>query len=145
EDTTVVLSRDKCACGRTHMRIYTPEREAESLWVSGSPFNRVDVEQGVFQRENMDHLTGEYEAFLDKKSDGNAILKVNLECLDKNNCDRDIIQENFLKGFLNPNTGTLNLYERGGLDVDINFAGMGELEIFKLKGRSKRVVDRRKT
>ncbi|ABE51573.1 coenzyme F390 synthetase [Methanococcoides burtonii] len=145
EDTTVVHSRDKCACGRTHMRIYAPEREAESLWVSGSPFNRVDVEQGVFQRENMDHLTGEYEAFLDKNSVGKAVLKVNLECLDENNCDRDSIQENFLKGFLNPYTGTLNLYEEGGLDVDINFAGMGELEIFKLKGRPKRVVDRRKT
>lgn len=64
EDTSVVVSSDKCPCGRTHMRILNPEREAETSWVMGAPFNRVDVERGVFQRENMDYLTGEYEAFL---------------------------------------------------------------------------------
>jgi phenylacetate-coenzyme A ligase PaaK-like adenylate-forming protein len=64
EDTTVVVNRDKCPCGRTHTRILNPEREAETVWVLGSPFNHVDIEKGVFQPDNMDHLTGEYEAFL---------------------------------------------------------------------------------
>ena len=27
EDTTVVLSRERCGCGRTHMRIVNPQRE----------------------------------------------------------------------------------------------------------------------
>ena len=30
EDTTVVLSRDKCHCGRTHMRILNPHRKPET-------------------------------------------------------------------------------------------------------------------
>jgi phenylacetate-coenzyme A ligase PaaK-like adenylate-forming protein len=47
---------------RLYSWIILPEREAETVWVAGSPFNRVDVERGVFQRENMDYLTGEYEA-----------------------------------------------------------------------------------
>ena len=64
EDTTVIRSKDKCSCGRTHMRILNPQREAETFWVNDVPFNRVDIEQGIFQRENMDYLTGEYEAFL---------------------------------------------------------------------------------
>ncbi|AKB85126.1 coenzyme F390 synthetase [Methanococcoides methylutens MM1] len=143
EDTTVVLSRKKCACGRTHMRIFTPEREAETFWVSGSPFNRVDVERGVFQRENMDYLTGEYEAFLYEDEEGVSILKVSLECIDPEKCDRSVIEENFLKGFLSTITGTRGLYNDGNLDVDIKLMGSRELELYKLKGRAKRVVDRR--
>jgi len=60
EDTTVVLSREKCKCGRTHMRILNPQREAETVWVAGNPFNKVDIEQGVFQRDNMEYITGNY-------------------------------------------------------------------------------------
>ena len=51
-------------CGRTHMKIMNPQRELETFWVESVSFNRVDVERGVFQHGNMDHLTGEYEAFL---------------------------------------------------------------------------------
>ena len=68
EDTTVVLSRSPCRCGRTHMRIMNPQREAETVWVHGTPFNRVDVERGVFQPRNMEYLTGEYEAVLYDKN-----------------------------------------------------------------------------
>ena len=64
EDTTVVISRERCGCGRTHMRIFNPQREAESVWVYANPLNRVDVEAAVFQHESMEYLTGEYEAFL---------------------------------------------------------------------------------
>lgn len=63
EDTTSVVTRERCACGRTHMKILNPQRESETFWVAETPFNRVDVERGVFQRENMEYLTGEYEAF----------------------------------------------------------------------------------
>jgi hypothetical protein len=43
---------------RLYSWIILPEREAETVWVAGSPFNRVDVGRGVFQQENMDYLTG---------------------------------------------------------------------------------------
>jgi len=33
-----VLTRNKCSCGRTHMKIMTPQREAETVWVEGTPF-----------------------------------------------------------------------------------------------------------
>ena len=49
EDTTVVISRERCECGRTHMRIVNPAREAETVWVQGNSFNRVDIESAVFQ------------------------------------------------------------------------------------------------
>lgn len=68
-------------CGRTHLRITIPQREAETAWVAGTPFNRVDMERGVFQRQNMDYLTGEYEAFLYADA-RKTTLKVDTECLD---------------------------------------------------------------
>ena len=60
EDTTAVFSRERCACGRTHMRIFNPQREAETVWILGNSVNRVDVEGGVFQPESMQFLNGEY-------------------------------------------------------------------------------------
>jgi len=35
EDTIVVLSLERCNCGRTHMRIYNPQRDADTGWVFG--------------------------------------------------------------------------------------------------------------
>lgn len=99
DDTTVVVSRDQCPCGRTHMGIMNPEREAETVWAAGSPFNRVNVEQGVFQRENMNYITGEYEAFL-YGDEGETTLRVSMECLDATKCDRELVKENFIKSFL---------------------------------------------
>jgi phenylacetate-coenzyme A ligase PaaK-like adenylate-forming protein len=54
------------------------------VWVAGSPFNRVDVERGVFQRENMDYLTGEYEASLYGDAE-ETTLRVSMECLNASN------------------------------------------------------------
>ena len=100
DDTTVVVTRDRCACGRTHMKILNPQRESETFWVAETPFNRVDVERGVFQRENMEYLTGEYEAFLYGGDDeGETIMRVSVECLDQQKCDRKLVEENFLKAF----------------------------------------------
>lgn len=45
DDTTVVVTRDRCACSRTHMKILNPQRESETFWVAETPFNRVDVER----------------------------------------------------------------------------------------------------
>ena len=144
EDTTVVLSRSKCCCGRTHLKILNPQREAETVWVFGSPFNRVDIERGVFRRENMEYLTGEYEAFLeDGKSKDENVLSVNLECLDKLSCDIKVVEENFLKGFLKFKPKLQRDFSMGRLKIDFNFFGIKELKIFKSRGRPKRLVDKR--
>lgn len=144
DDTSVVVSRDKCACGRTHMRVLNPQREAETFWVAGSPFNRVDVEAGVFQRENMDYLTGEYEAFIyGNEDEGEVTMRVSMECESINNCDQDLIKENFIKSFFQYKTGLKEAYQDGSFDVLFNFEGPGDLEFYKIKGRPKRIVDRR--
>jgi phenylacetate-coenzyme A ligase PaaK-like adenylate-forming protein len=136
EDTTVVLSRDRCPCGRTHLRVMLPEREAETVWVAGTPFNRVDIERGVFQRENMDYLTGEYEAFL--YGDAEKItLQVSMECLDTSNCEKELVKEDFLKSFLGHRPLLFEAHQDGTFDILFNFAEPGG------KGRPKRLVDRR--
>jgi coenzyme F390 synthetase len=144
EDTTVVCSRDKCACGRTHMKILNPQRESETFWINDSPFNRVDIEQGVFQRENMEYLTGEYEAFLrERPKDGAITLSVNMECLNKENCSIPIVEENFLRGFLKFKPKLRREYEEGKLRIALNFVREKELQIYRSKGRPKRIVDKR--
>jgi phenylacetate-coenzyme A ligase PaaK-like adenylate-forming protein len=144
EDTTVVCSRDKCACGRTHMKILNPQREAETFWINDFPFNRVDIEQGVFQRENMEYLTGEYEAFLrERPKDGAITLSVNMECLNKENCSIPIVEENFLRGFLKFKPKLRREYEEGKLRIALNFVREKELQIYRSKGRPKRIVDKR--
>jgi len=144
EDTTTVLSREKCACGRTHMKIFNPQREAETFWINDSPFNRVDVEQGVFQRENMEYLTGEYEAFLKARTlEGVTTLSVNLECLNEKDCNIPIVEENFLKGFLKFKPKLKREYAEGKLKIALNFLREKELQIYKSKGRPKRLLDKR--
>lgn len=142
EDTTVVLSRDKCPCGRTHMRIMNPQREAETVWVLGSPFNRVDIEKGVFQEENMDYLTGEYEAFLYGDED-EVTLRVSMECLDPKKCEHELVEENFLKSFMEYKLPIQEAYQDGSFNILFNFTGPGGLEFYKIRGRPKRLVDRR--
>ncbi len=142
EDTTVVVGREKCPCGRTHMRIINPQREAETVWVAGSPFNRVDIERGVFQRDNMDYLTGEYEAFL-YGDEMETILRVSMECVKTERCDKDLIEDNFVKSFLQLKPALKQAYEDGSFGIDFNFTGPGGLEFYKVRGRPKRLVDRR--
>lgn len=144
EDTTVVISRDKCACGRTHMKIMNPQRESETFWVAETPFNRVDVEKGVFQRENMEYLTGEYEAFLyGSEEDEETTMRVSLECLNLKECDKDTIKENFIKSFLEYKPLLAEAYNEGTFKIVFNFTGPGGLEFYRVKGRPKRIVDRR--
>jgi len=144
DDTTVVVTRERCACGRTHMKILNPQRESETFWIAETPFNRVDVERGVFQRENMEYLTGEYEAFLYGGDDeGETIMRVSVECLDKQNCDRKIVEENFLKAFLKYKMRLAEAYASETFRIIFNFVGLSELELYRIKGRPKRIVDRR--
>jgi coenzyme F390 synthetase len=144
EDTTLVVFRDRCACGRTHIKILTPQRESETFWVAGIPFNRVDVERGVFQRENMEYLTGEYEAFLYGGDDeGETIMRISVECLDREKCDRKAVEENFLRAFFNYKPHLIEAYANETFKIIFNFAGLQDLELYRIKGRPKRIVDRR--
>ena len=142
DDTTVIVTRDKCKCGRTHLRILNPQRESETVWVAGFPFNRVDVEQGVFQRDNMDVLTGEYEAFLYGDED-ETTLKVRMECKDPRICDKDMVENNFIKTFLKYKPGLQQAYIDGTFHMIFDFTESEGLEFYRIKGRPKRLMDRR--
>jgi coenzyme F390 synthetase len=144
DDTTVVISRDRCACGRTHLRIMSPQRESETFWIAETPFNRVDVERGVFQRENMEYLTGEYEAFLYGGDDeGETTMRVSAECLDPEKCGKDVVEENFLRAFFQYKPRLAQAYADNTFKIIFNFTGPEGLELYRVKGRPKRIVDRR--
>ncbi|MFA6331584.1 MAG: coenzyme F390 synthetase [Methanoregula sp.] len=144
DDTTVVVGRDRCACGRTHMRIYTPQREAETFWVAGVPMNRVDVERGVFQPGNMEYLTGEYEAFLYAGDDREkTVMRVSMECRDPAACDRDSVAENFRRSFFAAKPRMRQQSDQGLFALDFYFTPPKGLELSSLPGRPKRLTDRR--
>ncbi|HTX61811.1 MAG TPA: coenzyme F390 synthetase, partial [Methanobacterium sp.] len=96
----------------------------------------------VFQRENMEYLTGEYEAFLYGAED-EVTLRVSIESKDLDLLDREVVQENFIKSFLEYK----RLLSEASLDdefnIIFNFTGPGGLEFYEMKGRPKRLVDRR--
>ena len=144
EDTTVVSSRDRCTCGRTHMRIVNPAREAETAWVLGTALNRIDVEAAVFQHENMHDLNGEYEASLSGgSSPDSAVLQVGLECFNPENADRRGISDRFVARFLKHKQDLAGHYADGTFSIKFDFTGPGTLTLHTLKGRPKRFVDRR--
>ena len=127
------------------MRIYNPQREAETAWIFGNAMNRVDIEAGVFQPENMDYLTGEYEAFIyDGKSPEEVVLQISVECLDPERCDKKLVEDTLTGRFLKYKPGLLSQHSDGTLKIPILFTGPGGLELHSLKGRPKRLVDRRK-
>jgi coenzyme F390 synthetase len=145
EDTTLVISRERCRCGRTHMRIFNPQREAETAWIFGTAINRVDIETAVFQPENMEYLSGEYEAFIDDgETPGDVTLRISVECLDPDRCERRAIQDTLIGKFLKSKPGLAGHYSEGDLKIIVNITLPGGLELHSLKGRPKRLVDRRK-
>ncbi|MBZ9570363.1 coenzyme F390 synthetase [Methanobrevibacter sp. TMH8] len=145
DDSSSVITREKCACGRTHMKINNPVRNTETANLFGISINRVDIEAGVFQKENMEYLTGEYESFIYGDEIQNT-LRISLECKDLENTDKSLIENNFLKSFLE-NKKSLKekyySYYENELEILFNFCEKGELEFYKVKGRPKRVIDRR--
>ncbi len=144
DDTTVVLSRERCGCGRTHMRIVNPERESETLWAFGNPFNRTDIEAAVFQADNMAYITGEYESSVhDGDIPEKVILRVNLECFDPARCDRKLVKDRFVSRFLKYKSLIAEHYYDGSFQIEFNFTGLRGLEFYTMKGRPKRLVDRR--
>jgi coenzyme F390 synthetase len=144
EDTTVVQSRERCPCGRTHMRIVNPAREAETIWILGTATNRIDIEAAVFQPENMHDINGEYEAFLyDGASPGSAVLRVGLECFRPEAADKRGIGERFVSRLFKNKPDLARQYAEGAFAVLFSYGSEGSLEFHSMKGRPKRYVDRR--
>ena len=127
------------------MRIVNPEREAETVWVQGNTFNRVDIEAAVFQPENMAYLTGEYEAFVDfGDTAGQVTLNVGLECSDTALCDRHLVEDCFVERFLRYKNGLKEQYHEGIFKIRLTYAAPGGLEMFRNRGRPRRLIDRRR-
>jgi phenylacetate-coenzyme A ligase PaaK-like adenylate-forming protein len=144
EDTCSVVSRERCGCGRTHMRIAFPRREAETVWIGDVALNRVDVEAAVFAPENMARLNGEYEAFVYGGDEaGETVLRVSVECLDPACADAGEIEETFIAAFLRSVPAISGAYEDGSLQILCNVVPPGGLELHRAPGRPKRIVDRR--
>jgi hypothetical protein len=106
--------------------------------------NRVDVERGVFQRENMEYLTGEYEAFLYSGDDREkTVMRVSMESKHPESCNRDLVSENFRKSFFARKPALRQQYDEGLFSIDFNFTPPNGLELAAIPGRPKRLVDRR--
>jgi len=144
DDITRVISRDRCSCGRTHMRIDNPWRETENIYIQGAPLNRVDIEKAVFHPENMNDLTGEYEAFLySGDEESSAVLRISVECENPKECDSGAVKERITETLLGVSPEIRDLYEDGTLHIIFHMAGQGKLELHTIRGRPKRLVDRR--
>ena len=127
------------------MRIFNPQREAETAWIFGNALNRVDIESGVFQPENMEYLTGEFESFIyNGKSPDDVILQITVECFDPAQCNRRLVEEQLTGRFLKFKPGLASRFHDGNLKILIKFTGPGGLEQHNQKGRPKRLIDRRK-
>jgi phenylacetate-coenzyme A ligase PaaK-like adenylate-forming protein len=126
------------------MKIMNPQREAETVWILGTPVNRVDIERGVFQRENMEYLTGEYESFVyEGEEPAETTLIVNMETRqDISASEKDLVRENFKKSFYQYKPALLHL-SGDTFSLLFSFTEPGGLELSRIKGRPKRLVDRR--
>jgi phenylacetate-coenzyme A ligase PaaK-like adenylate-forming protein len=92
----------------------------------------------------MDYLTGEFEAFIyDGESPGEVVLRISVECLDPEKCDRRLIGDHLIGRFLKNKPGLADQYHDDNLKILINFTAPGGLELHRLKGRPKRLIDRR--
>jgi hypothetical protein len=66
-----------------------------------------------------------------------------MECENPDTCDRDLIKENFIRTFFMPQSPLFRAYEAGTFKISFNFQGPKGLYLNKIKGRPKRLVDRR--
>ena len=101
------------------------------------------MERGVFQRENLEYLSGEYESFLTSAPGGGTVLQVSVEVIDPAKVDREGIRDRFIRGFIGGNPHLRKEYDEGSLTLALRFAAIGSLGIFRLPGRPRRLVDRR--
>ena len=69
--------------------------------------------------------------------------RVSLECFDMDRVNKKLVEDQFIDRFLKNKPGLADYYHDGNFPVIFNFTGPGGLELHKLKGRPKRLVDRR--
>lgn len=143
DDTTAVLSRSRCTCGRTHMRILNPWRETETSRLFDIPLNKIDIERAVFHHENMTQLTGEYEAFIYGEDENEVTLRISVEAEDLENCHTRAVTEQITESLLSSIPEFRSLYEDRMIQILVNITGPGGLELHHIRGRPKRLVDRR--
>ncbi|MFH0967332.1 MAG: coenzyme F390 synthetase [Methanobacteriota archaeon] len=143
DDTTSVISRDQCACGRTHMRIMNPWRESETSRIFDVPLNRIDIERAVFQPANMTQITGEYEAFIYGEEDSEVTLRISVEADNIETCNHRAISEVITENLLFHLPGLIGAYDDDIFRILLHITGPGELELHHIRGRPKRLVDRR--
>ena len=143
EDITSVVSRETCACGRTHLRIRPPRRENDRVAIGMGRLDRTEIERAVFAPENMVDLTGEYEAFLYGEGDMGAVLRIGLECRNPPTSDCRAIQDRMLETLATHNPMLAAMHAGCELRILFTFTGPGGLELHAIKGRPKRLVDRR--
>jgi coenzyme F390 synthetase len=143
DDTTTVFSRTECSCGRTHLRILNPWREAETLKIFENPINRIDIEQAVFQPENMENLTGEYEAFIYGDDENEVTLRISVEAEDPETCNQQEISSTITEALLRRLPGLTGAYHDDNFRILVHITGPGALELHHIRGRPKRLVDRR--
>lgn len=143
EDTSAIVSRKRCACGRTHLRIRPPGRESDTVQIGQASLDRIEIERGVFQPDNMVELNGEYEAFLYSEGDRGAVLRIGVECRNSPACDREGISERILHTLLSNNRALGGAHAGGEFRIVFSFTQPGGLELHAIKGRPKRLVDRR--
>ena len=87
---------------------------------------------------------GEYEASVyDGDVPEKVILRVNLECFDPARCDRKLVEDRFVSRFLKYKSLIAEHYYDGSFRIEFNFTGIHGLEFYTIKGRPKRLVDRR--
>lgn len=142
EDWSRVVTRGRCACGRTHLKILPPWREAETVVIQGSALTRIEIERAVFQPENLESITGEYEAFVYGDED-ETVLRVSMECDDHPHADRKRIERTFTAALFADRPDLRGAYEEGKFRVIFNVTPPGGLELAAVTGRPKRLVDRR--
>lgn len=70
-------------------------------------------------------------------------MQVSVECKEIEECDKDLIKENFLRRFFKGKKELYHTYLDGTFEILFNFKNPGELEFYKIRGRPKRIVDRR--
>ena len=143
DDTTTVLSRNQCGCGRTHMRILNPWRETETTYLFEVPLNRIDIERAVFQPEILGTLTGEYEAFIYGEEENEITLRISVEAEDRDSCNVRVISEIITENILQNLPKLADPYNEEVFKIIINITEPGGLELHHIRGRPKRLVDRR--
>jgi phenylacetate-coenzyme A ligase PaaK-like adenylate-forming protein len=71
------------------------------------------------------------------------VMRVSMECIDPDRCDKRQVEERFIERFLRHKPGLRDFYDDRHFSIIFNFTRPGGLELYRLKGRPKRLIDRR--